>query len=173
MTVISGAASVVGFLLAGKIADKIGRKWTIFIGICVVAVCYLAFAFFPEASEAEIKEHPFASSLPFLFFVLLPTVGLGSSFIHICSFPLVVDYCTGDKLGRFTSLYYTASMLAQSITPIAIGLIFRATSWIALPIYSASLMALAGVVFFFVKAPRKNDKAKNASGLSALGEADD
>ncbi|MBR0033943.1 MAG: MFS transporter [Bacilli bacterium] len=173
MTVVSGAASIVGFLLAGKIADKIGRKWTIFIGICVVALCYLAFAFFPHASEAEIQEHPFASSLPFLFFVLLPTVGLGSSLIHICSFPLVVDYCTSDKLGRFTSLYYTASMLAQSVTPIAIGLIFRATSWIALPIYSASLMVLAGVVFFFVKAPRKNDKAKNASGLSALGEVDD
>ena len=173
MTVVSGAASIVGFLLAGKIADKIGRKWTIFIGICVVALCYLAFAFFPHASEAEIAAHPFESSLPFLFFILLPTIGLGSSLIHICSFPLVTDYCTSDKLGRFTALYYTASMLAQSITPIAIGLIFRATSWIALPIYSASLMALAGVVFFFVRAPRRNDKAKNASGLSALGESDD
>ena len=63
-------------------------------------------------------------------------------------------------------------MLAQSITPIAIGFIFMATSWVALPIYSAILMAVAGVVFFFVKAPRKNDQAKNAKGLAALG-ADD
>ena len=172
MTVISGAASVVGFLVAGKIADKIGRKWTIFIGICVVALCYVAFIFFPQASAEEVAAHPFESSLPFLFFILLPTIGLGSSLIHICSFPLVVDYCTSDKLGRFTSLYYTASMLAQSVTPIAIGLIFRATSWIALPIYSAVLMACAGLVFFFVKAPRKDDKAKNAKGLDALG-ADD
>ena len=107
-----------------------------------------------------------------MFFILLPTIGLGSSLIHICSFPLVTDYCTSDKIGRFTSLYYTASMLAQSVTPIAIGLIFKATSWIALPIYSASLMAAAGLVFFFVKAPRKDDKAKNASGLSALGSDD-
>ena len=169
MTVISGAASVVGFLLAGKIADKIGRKWTIFIGICVVALCYVAFIFFPQASAEEVAAHPFESSLPFLFFILLPTIGLGSSLIHICSFPLVVDYCTSDKLGRFTSLYYTASMLAQSVTPIAIGLIFRATSWIALPIYSAVLMGCAGLVFFFVKAPRKDDKGKNAKGLEALG----
>ena len=172
MTVVSGAASVVGFLVAGKIADRIGRKWTIFIGICVVALCYVAFIFFPQATEQEVMEHPFESSLPFLFFVLLPTIGLGSSLIHICSFPLVVDYCTSDKLGRFTSLYYTASMLAQSVTPIAIGLIFRATSWIALPIYSAILMGLAGLVFFFVKAPKASDKGKNASGLEALG-ADD
>ncbi len=172
MTVISGAASVIGFLVAGKIADKIGRKWTIFIGICVVALCYVAFIFFPQASAEEVAAKPFESSLPFLFFILLPTIGLGSSLIHICSFPLVTDYCTGEKLGRFTSLYYTASMLAQSITPIAIGLIFRATSWIALPIYSAALMGCAGLVFFFVKAPRKNDKAKNAKGLDALGQDD-
>ena len=172
MTVISGAASVVGFIVAGKIADKIGRKWTIFIGICVVALCYIAYALVPKAAQSEVVAHPFASSLPWIFFVLLPTVGLGSSLIHICSVPLVTDYCTSDKLGRYTSLYYTASMLAQSVTPIVIGFIFRATSWRALPIYSAILMIIAGIVFFFVKAPRRNDKAENVKGLAALG-ADD
>ena len=114
----------------------------------------------------------FAASLPWIFFILLPTIGLGSSLIHICSFPLVTDYCTGEKLGRFTALYYTASMLAQSVTPIVIGLIFQNTSWRAMPIYSASLMAVAGIIFFFVRAPHKNDRAKNAKGLEALG-ADD
>ena len=170
MTVISGAASVVGFLVAGIIADKIGRKWTIFIGICVVLACYIAYAFIPKASAAEVEANPFGSALPWIFFILLPTIGLGTSLIHICSFPLVTDYCTADKLGRFTSLYYTASMLAQSITPIAIGFIFRLTSWQALPIYSASLMAAAGVVFFFVQTPKK--KSENAKGLEALGSDD-
>mgnify|MGYP003296918941 CR=1 FL=1 len=173
MTVVSGAASVAGFLVAGPIADKIGRKWTIFSGICVVAVCYVIYSLFPKADAAAIATNPFGSSLPFLFFVILPVIGLGTSLIHICSFPLVLDYCTSDKLGKFTSLYYTASMLAQSITPILIGLIFRAIgSWQALPIYSAILMAIAGAVFVFVKAPRKNDKVANAKGLEALGSDD-
>ena len=172
MTVISGAASVVGFLVAGLIADKIGRKWTIFIGICVVAVCYLAYSFIPAAPKPTTEDEMFAASLPWIFFILLPTIGLGSSLIHICSFPLVTDYCTGEKLGRFTALYYTASMLAQSITPIVIGLIFQNTSWRAMHIYSAYLMAVAGLVFFFVKAPHKNDKAKNVKGLEALGSDD-
>lgn len=167
MTVISGAASVVGFLVAGIIADKIGRKWTIFLGICVVAACYVAYAFVPKV-EPSADVGVFESSLPWIFFILLPTIGLGSSLIHICSFPLVTDYCTADKLGRFTSLYYTASMLAQSLTPIVIGFIFINTSWQALPIYSASLMGVAGLVFFFVKAPKRNDTAKNAKGLEAL-----
>ena len=61
-------------------------------------------------------------------------------------------------------------MLAQSITPIAIGLIFRATTWQALPIYSASLMAAAALVFFFVQTPKV--KAKNVKGLDALGSDD-
>jgi len=170
MTVISGAASVAGFLIAGWLADKIGRKWTIFTGICVVAVCYVIYALIPKSANAGT--FTFTDSLPFIFFILLPIIGLGTSLIHICSFPLVTDYCTSDKLGKFTSLYYTASMLAQSITPICIGLIFQATSWNALPIYSAILMGVAGVIFFFVKAPHKNDKAKNAKGLEALGSDD-
>ena len=169
MTVISGAASVVGFLVAGNIADKIGRKWTIFIGICTVALCYVAYAFIPKSTSPEVT---FADKLPWVFFILLPTIGLGSSLIHICSFPLVTDYCNSDKIGRYTALYYTASMFAQSITPIVIGFIFLATSWQALPIYSASLMAAAGLVFFFVKAPKRNDKAENAKGLAALGDDD-
>ena len=172
MTVISGAASVIGFLVAGKIADKIGRKWTIFIGICTVTLCYVIYALIPKADAAEIAANPFGSSLPWIFFILLPTIGLGSSLIHICSFPLVTDYCTSDKLGRYTSLYYTASMLAQSVTPIVIGFIFLKTSWRALPIYSAILMFIAGAIFFFVKAPHNKDKAKNASGLEALGSDD-
>lgn len=170
MTVISGAASVVGFILAGHLADRIGRKWTIFSGICLVCVCYVIYSLIPKADVNATD--PFTASLPWLFFVLLPMIGFGSSLIHICSFPLVTDYCTSDKLGKFTSLYYTASMLAQSLTPIFIGFIFIKTTWRALPIYSSILMACAGCVFFFVKAPHKNDTGSNAKGLEALG-ADD
>ena len=174
MTVVSGAASVAGFLLAGFIADKIGRKWTIFLGICLVAACYIGYSFIPKVQVPAdaTADQIFTANLPWFFFILLPAIGLGSSLIHICSFPLVTDYCTSDKIGRYTALYYTASMLAQSITPIAIGFIFMATSWQALPIYSASLMVAAGAVFFFVKAPKRNDTGANAKGLAALGEED-
>ena len=63
-------------------------------------------------------------------------------------------------------------MLAQSLTPICIGLIFQSTTWRALPIYSSILMACAGVVFFFVKAPHAKDTGTNAKGLEALGQDD-
>lgn len=170
MTVVSGAASIVGFLTAGIIADKLGRKWTIMVGIGAASLCYLAMSFIPKVQGVG---YTFMGTIPFYFFIMNFVLGLGVSFIHICSFPLVTDYCTAEKLGRFTSLYYSASMAAQSVTPILIGLILKSTMlWNALPIYSTVLMFAAGAVFFFVKAPRNMDKGENAKGLEALGSDD-
>ena len=176
MTVVSGAASIIGFITAGIVADKIGRKWTIFAGICAVTAVYFAMSFYPssvpvvDGNPVYTFENP---NPPVFFFITSFVMGLGASFIHICSFPLVTDYCTKEKLGRYTSLYYAASMGAQSITPILGGLILKhATFWNALPIYSTVLMAAAGIVFIFVKAPHNKDTGKNVKGLEALG-ADD
>ena len=176
MTVVSGAASIIGFITAGIVADKIGRKWTIFAGICAVTAVYFAMSFYPSSvpvvggNPVYTFENP---NPPIFFFITSFIMGLGASFIHICSFPLVTDYCTKEKLGRYTSLYYAASMGAQSITPILGGLILKhATFWNALPIYSTVLMAAAGIVFIFVKAPHNKDTGKNVKGLEALG-ADD
>ena len=176
MTIVSGAASIIGFVTAGIVADKIGRKWTIFGGICAVAAVYLAMSFYP--SSVPVVDNKLVYTFenpnpPVFFFIISFIMGLGASFIHICSFPLVTDYCTKEKLGRYTSLYYAASMGAQSITPILGGLILKhATFWNALPIYSTVLMVAAGAVFFFVKAPHNKDTGKNVKGLEALG-ADD
>lgn len=177
MTIVSGAASIIGFITAGIVADKIGRKWTIFAGICAVAAVYLAMSFYPRNVPLDANGNVFFTfenpNPPVFFFIISFIMGLGASFIHICSFPLVTDYCTKEKLGRYTSLYYAASMGAQSITPILGGLILKhATFWNALPIYSTVLMAAAGIVFFFVKAPHNKDTGKNVKGLEALG-ADD
>ena len=176
MTVVSGAASIIGFITAGIVADKIGRKWTIFAGICAVTAVYFAMSFYPssvpvvDGNPVYTFENP---NPPVFFFITSFIMGLGASFIHICSFPLVTDYCTKERLGRYTSLYYAASMGAQSITPILGGLILKhATFWNALPIYSTVLMAAAGIVFIFVKAPHNKDTGKNVKGLEALG-ADD
>lgn len=176
MTIVSGAASIIGFITAGIVADKIGRKWTILLGIGAAALCYLAMSFVPSAVPVVngVKVYTFEVAAPaFYFFIINFILGLGVSFIHICSFPLVTDYCTADKLGRFTSLYYSASMGAQSITPILIGWILNLTMlWNVLPIYSTVLMVAAGVVFFFVKAPHGQDRAENVMGLEALGSDD-
>jgi maltose/moltooligosaccharide transporter len=88
--------------------------------------------------------------------------------INICSFPMVVELCSSKEIGKYTGFYYSASMLAQSITPILIGLIMKVTKqWWVLPIYSASLMGASALVFFFVK-NIKGQHESNKKGLEAL-----
>jgi MFS family permease len=168
-TTISGACGAIMFLFAGRIADKIGRKWTIFIGLCVVTLSYFAFCFVTPTGVASGTSG--YNTFPWVLYLIFAFVGFGSAMIHNCSFPMVVELCTGKNIGKFTGYYYAASMIAQSITPIVIGFIFRATGWQALPIYSCCLMAAAGIVFAFVK-NAKSVKVKNKKGLEALGDDD-
>jgi MFS family permease len=89
-----------------------------------------------------------------VFFVLLSAVmGFGWALININSFPMVVEYSNSKNLGKFTGYYYIASMLAQSITPIIIGVIMDKSSLgqRLLFVYSGVLMIAALVVFILVK----------------------
>lgn len=193
LDLISGVCSAIMFVIGGFIADKIGRKHTIQIGLAIVAVAYIGFACIPTPIDSVDYTYSWSStffSAPVAYTVgfglIFMAVGAGSAMIHICSYPLVVDFCNSKHIGKFTSYYYAASMGAQSITPIVIGAIMSTSAqalyaqgntqgmvalWRALPIYSAVLMCAAFIVFAFVKAPH-TQKGSNAKGLEALG-ADD
>ena len=84
------------------------------------------------------------------------------------------DQGPNSKIGRFTGFYYAASMLAQTITPIALGalLLHPDFSWQLLPVYALACIVIATIIFFFVKNV-KNKKTSFSKGLDALGEADD
>lgn len=166
LDLVNGALSAITFVVAGFVADKIGRKWTVLIGIGVVALCYFGFIFVPTGLSGG--ELTYQTQGPWTLFLIFGFAGIGSSLIHINSFPMVVDFCNSKQIGRFTSYYYAASMLAQSVTPILIGLIFKGTGeWRALPIYAFCFMALAFVIFLFVKAPKKV-VGENKKGLEAF-----
>jgi MFS-type transporter involved in bile tolerance (Atg22 family) len=83
---------------------------------------------------------------------------------------MVVELCSSKKIGRFTGYYYAASMAAQSLTPIVMGLIFKVTGayWV-MPIYSCTAMAAALIVFLFVKNVRAK-KVQNKKGLEGLDQ---
>ena len=170
LTIAGGVASVAGFAIAGFIADKIGRKWTITAGLALTLVALAIMCFVrPNEVDAVTGYAP----LPVLLYIIWVIKGFGMALVHNCSFPMVVELSTGKTVGRFTSFYYSASMSAQTITPILLGLIFKITlAWMALPIYAASLILVSGLVFALVVKNVKGNKGKNAKGLEALG-ADD
>jgi len=174
LTIIGGLASVVGFAIAGGIADKFGRKWTITSGLAITVIGMIAMCFVREGKVLEpnadgIIYHQF----PIILFVVWVLKGFGMALVHNCSFPMVVELCSSKKIGKFTGFYYTASMSAQTITPILLGLILTTTRvWKALPIYSCILYFLAAIVFFLLVKNIKAIKVQNAKGLEAIGDDD-
>ena len=171
LTIIGGLASVVGFAIAGMIAEKIGRKWTISLGLAITFVGLLAMIFVkPSAKVLDNGYHSF----PILLYIVWVLKGFGMALVHNCSFPMVVELCSSKKIGRFTGFYYAASMSAQTITPVLLGLLLANLQvWFVLPIYSTILTVASFLVFTLLVKNIKAVKVANTKGLEALGEADD
>ncbi len=171
LTIIGGAASVVGFAIGGKVADKIGRKWTICIGLILSCIALIIAIFAKPTGIVTGDNGEF--SFPIILYVTWILKGFGMSLVHVCSFPMVVELCSSKHIGKFTGYYYAASMAAQTITPILLGFIFmKSGAWNVLPIYSAILLALSAVVFIIFVKNIKANKVQNAKGIEAFADED-
>ena len=167
LTIAGGVASVVGFAIAGGIAEKIGRKWTITAGLCVTFVALLLMCFAAPTNVVVGKNGEFA--FPAMLYVVWVIKGFGMALVHNCSFPMVVELCSSKKIGQFTGYYYSASMSAQTVTPILLGYIFNVTlAWRALPVYATVLIACSAVVFTLLVKNIKAAKVQNVVGIEAL-----
>ena len=171
LTILGGLASVVGFAIAGGIADRIGRKWTISAGLAITFVGLVVMCFVAPTGKVVGERGEFA--FPALLYAVWVLKGFGMALVHNCSFPMVVELCSSKKIGKFTGYYYTASMSAQTITPVLLGLVLNATlAWRALPIYAAILTALSFAVFTALVKNIKVSKVPTVTGLEALDGGD-
>ena len=171
LTLGGGLASAVGFLIAGGIAEKIGRKWTVSCGLIISFLATLIMIFVRPTGNVVGENGEF--SFPAILYGVWALKGFGMALVHNCSFPMVVELCTSKKIGKFTGYYYAASMAAQTITPVLLGLIFvRTLAWGVLPIYASILTALSALVFLFLVKNIRIRKVATASGLEAFAEDD-
>lgn len=170
-TIVLTIASLSAFVPAALVAEKIGRKWTIVIGLGCVMVGLMLITFIPQNPEiigftidGEIHKTPFA------LYPCFALCGIGWAFINCCSYPMVVELANGNNVGKYTGLYYAASMLAQTLTPVVAGLlVYKAEKWDILFVYATIVMAAALIVFVFVN----NIKTKNVKikkGLEAFDQ---
>ena len=175
MTIIGGLGSVVGFAIGGIIADKIGRKWSIVGGLCLTLFGLVFWAILQSAvGRGAFNEETGYWAFPWYLYIVWGLKGFGMSLVHINSFPMVVELCSKKKIGQFTGYYYMASMAAQTVTPMLLGLLLRSSNihWNFLPFYAIIATTISATIFFFVKNIR-NTKTKNVKGLEALGQDDD
>ena len=173
LTILGGLASVLGFAIAGGIAEKIGRKWTISSGLMITFTGLILMCFVRPTNLVMANAEHGEFSFPVLLYVVWILKGFGMALVHNCSFPMVVELCSSKKIGKFTGYYYAASMSAQTVTPVLLGLVLKAAmAWRALPVYACILTLLSCTVFTSLVKNIKAGKVANVTGLEALG-ADD
>ena len=134
---VAQAAAIVAFLPVGIIAGKIGRKKTIQLGICFLAVAFGSGIFFSDR-------------FTWLMFVFFSLAGVGWAFINVNSYPMVVEMSQGANVGKYTGYYYAFSMAAQIITPILSGALLDVSYRLLFP-YGTFFVALSFVTMLFVR----------------------
>lgn len=169
-TIVGGVGSVIGFAIGGIIASKISRKWTVASGIGIVLFSYLLWMIL-GFSVPSLKES--SGVFPIYLYIIWFIKGFGFSLIHVNSYPMVVELCNSSKIGKFTGYYYASSMAAQTITPILLGLILLApeSTFGILPIYGLSCIAIALIIFIFIKNV-KPIKVGFKKGLESMDDSD-
>ena len=158
---VATAGAIVSYIPIGVIASRVGRKKTIMAGVILLAVCFLLGFVLTTAF----------SSLNAVMFVVFAVVGLAWAAINVNSLPMVVEMCRGSDVGKFTGYYYTASMLAQVITPVLAGTLMKHISYKVLFPYAAFFVAMSFVTMCFVK--HGDSKAVAKKGLEAFEDMDD
>ena len=126
---VATVAAILSYIPLGALAAKVGRKKSIFLGLCLMLISYFAAIFF-NSYHAVIN----------VFFAL---IGVGWAAISVNSLPMVVEMCSIGDVGRYTGLYYTFSMSAQIMTPILSGFLLQHISYRTLFPYACIFTVLA------------------------------
>ncbi len=135
---VAQIAGLASFLPAGMIATRIGRKRSILIGVAMLGGAMAVMALVTKQTPAF---------LPIACFIV---AGLGWGMINVNSFPMVVELAKGGSVGKYTGYYYTASMAAQTVTPVFSGALMDLDMRTLFP-YSALFVALSFLTMLFVK----------------------
>ena len=156
--IIAQAAAILAYLPVGLLSSKIGRKKMILAGVVMLTASFTVASFLRESSPTMLMN---------AMFVL---AGVGWATINVNSFPMVVEMSKGSNVGKYTGIYYTASMAAQTVTPWISGFFMDNYGMMTFFPYAAIFAGLAFVTMLFVKHGDNKPTAKR--GLEALNVED-
>ena len=140
-TAILAISSLITFMPSTILTNKIGRKYSIMVGLLLMIV--------------SMGLAIFLKSFGIWLIILMIIAGAGWAIINVNSYPMFVELSSSKNVGKFTGYYYTASQIAQSITPIAIGFVFDLIGYKAYFPYATIFMTIALIVFSCIKVPKK------------------
>ncbi len=138
---VGTVGAIVSYIPIGMISSKIGRKKMIIIGTVTLSACFALGFLLTSLFE----------SLNIIMYLIFAIVGFAWAAINVNSLPMVVEMCKGSDIGKFTGYYYTASMLAQVITPVLSGYLLRNVSYMTLFPYAAIFVFFSMITMLFVR----------------------
>ena len=154
LTIATGGA-ILSYIPIGQAAARFGRRRVIMAGVILLASCFFVLFIYTLLSGSF---HP-------VLYLLLLLIGLAWAAINVNSLPMVLEMCSGAEIGRFTGLYYTFSMAAQIVTPVAAGTLMNRIGYTSLFIYST---LFAGMAFLTMSQVKHGDtKVQARRGLEA------
>ena len=156
---VATGTAIVSYLPIGFLASRIGRKKTIVLGLIVAFACFV---------YGAIGARNFS---PFLY-VMFAAIGFAQAAVTVNTFPMVWEISRFGNVGKYTGFYYTCSMAAQVVTPIASGYLLQYVGYDTLFPYAAVFIALAILPISLAK-HGDSKPGKPQSKLEALQGADD
>jgi len=155
---LANVAALISYIPVGIVASKIGRKKTITAGIVMLGAAFSVAAFLRDGTPLPVM------------MIIFALAGIGWATINVNSFPMVVELAHGGSVGKYTGFYYTASMAAQTATPIFSGFLMDKLGMTSLFPYAALFVAAAFITMQFVK--HGDSKPNREPALNALGGDD-
>lgn len=136
---IAQAAAIAAYLPIGMLSSRFGRKKMILVGVLILASAFGAAAFLREGTNVIIMT------------ILFAMAGIGWATINVNSYPMVVELARGGDVGKYTGYYYTASMLAQALTPVLSGYFMDKIAFTSLFPYATVFALLSFLTMLFVR----------------------
>ena len=106
---VATVAAVASYIPIGMISAKIGRRNMIRIGLLTAAAGFAVATFC-------------AREFSFYLYIVFAVVGFAQASVTVNTFPMVWEISRSGNVGKYTGLYYTVSMTAQTVTPFLVGI---------------------------------------------------
>ena len=157
---IANVGAIISYIPIGMAAAKVGRKNMIYFGTILLTLSFAVCYFLTTTSTT-------VTSWMYITFAL---VGVAWASISVNSLPMAVEMCRGADAGKYTGLYYTASMAGQVITPIFAGFLLKNVNYKILFIYATVFSFLSFLTMINVK--HGDVKAEAVVGLESFEDLD-
>ena len=137
--------SLLTFLPSIKLTRRIGRKYSIMLGLLFIIIPMVIAGFYNQFS---------------IFLVMLFAIsGAGWAIINVNTLPAIMEMANKSNVAVIVGVYYVASQVAHALTSIVVGVVFTAWGFEMYFFYAAFWMSVAFVFCIFFK-PRKVGQEK-------------